>query len=177
MQLGYEEYMILEEKVLNTIKLEMMDYNRIDELDLYLNHINMYDRLYNHKKLNKNDILSGKIAVIGQSDVKLNHLLGIAKDLDFDEEQIEFCLKYEDINKYNFNKLKNEKYSFILVGPMPHKLKDGNGYSSMIERLKNEEGFPEAIEIRNENELKITKTSFRQALEEILDIYDEKLIN
>lgn len=177
MQLGLEEYEILEDKVLSTIKLEKMDYNIIGELDLYLKHINMYDRMFEDRKLDIRDPLLGKIAVIGQSEVRQNHLLGIGKNIGFDEKQFEFCPKYNDINKYNFNKLKNEKYSFVLVGPMPHKLKSGNRYSSMIERLKIEENFPEVIELENEIELKISKSNFRQALESILDEYYAEYFN
>ncbi|MBP2026104.1 hypothetical protein [Peptoniphilus stercorisuis] len=177
MQLGLKEYSILENRVLNTIKMEMMDYNRIGELNLYLRHINMYDRVFENRKLDVRKPKSGKIAVIGQSNVKLNHLLGIGKDLEFHKDQFEFCLEYENIEKYDFNKLKNGKYSFILVGPMSHKIKNGNGYSSMIERLKSEDGFPEVIELRNENELKISKSNFRQALENILDRYEEYYLN
>lgn len=155
----------------------MMDHNRIGELDLYLKHINIYDRMFEERKLDIRDPLIGKIAVIGQSEVRQNRLLGIGKDLGFDEKQFEFCLEYNDIGKYNFSKLKNDKYSFIFVGPMPHKLEDVNGYSSMIERLRSEEGFPEVIELRNQNGFKITKTNFRQALEDILDRYEEEYIN
>ena len=82
--------MILEEKVLTIIKLEMMYYNRIGELDLYLKHINMYGRMIEDRKLDIRDSMLGQIAVIGQSEVRQNHLLGIGKDLGFDEEQIEF---------------------------------------------------------------------------------------
>ena len=63
MQLGLEEYEILEDKVLSTIKLEMMDYNRIGELDLYLKHINMYDRMFEDRKLDIRDPLDRKSVV------------------------------------------------------------------------------------------------------------------
>lgn len=47
----------------------------------------------------------GKIVVIGQSDVKPEVLLSIAKQLGLDKERFELYLEYEDAKKFNFQKM------------------------------------------------------------------------
>lgn len=169
MRLGFGEYVELEKRVVRIIRSEMIEYNRVGELDYYLKEINIYNKIFDRRKDKENDYLDGKIAVIGQSKPKEHHLLGIAKDLGFNPDQFEFCLEYEDVEKYNFDRLKNDRYSLILIGPMGHKQKNLDGYSSMMEKLKSEKGFPEVVELRDSNNLKITKSNFREALESILD--------
>ena len=47
----------------------------------------------------------GKIVVIGQSDVKPEVLLSIAKQLGLDKKRLELYLEYEDAKKFNFQKM------------------------------------------------------------------------
>lgn len=63
----------------------------------------------------------GKIVVIGQSDVKPEVLLSIAKQLGLDKKRFELYLEYEDAKKFNFQKMQwQPTYSLLMVGPMPH---------------------------------------------------------
>lgn len=46
---------------------------------------------------------SGKIVVIGQSDVKADALLSIGKKLGIEKDRFEMYLDYEDAKIFNFN--------------------------------------------------------------------------
>ena len=64
-------------------------------------------------------------------------------------------------------------YSDVLVGPMPHKVKGIEGYSSFLAMVEHcPEEFPKVIRLENANELKITKESFKTGLLETRLYYD-----
>ena len=108
---------------------------------------------------------TGMIVVLGASEVDEIHLTGIAKDFGLPKKRLEFCLHYDDLKSYDFNKLqwKPEKYSLVLVGQMPHKTEGTDRFSSAIARMEQEEGFPPVLRCGTSG-LKISKTSFREAL-------------
>lgn len=60
------------------------------------------------------------------------------------------------------------KYSAVLVGAMPHSVKDKGDFSSMITAMEKQEGYPLVIRMGS-NELKITKSNFEQALKGLLN--------
>jgi hypothetical protein len=56
----------------------------------------------------------------------------------------------------------------VILGACPHKVQNLGDWSSLIEKCKNTEGMPIAIDARSRSgELKVTKESFREALLEI----------
>jgi len=79
-------------------------------------------------------------------------------------ENLNYKLNNLDIDslKYNFN------YSLILIGPVPHSLKGKDSYSSIITRMENEIGFPPVFRLNSTNELKITKTSIKDAIQQAI---------
>ena len=111
----------------------------------------------------------GKIVVIGQSNVKLNKLLAVAKELGFDKNRFEFCLDYNEAKTFPYRKIQySPKYSVVLVGAMPHSVKDKGDFSSMITAMEEQEGYPPVIRIGS-NELKITKSNFERALKGLIN--------
>lgn len=113
---------------------------------------------------------TGKIVVIGQSEVKADVLLSIAKKLGVDKKRFEFYLDYEDAKTFNFRKMQwQPSYSLIMVGPMPHSGVEKGDYGSIISALEAEEGYPPVVRLGS-NSLKITKTDFRNKLEEALSL-------
>lgn len=113
---------------------------------------------------------TGKIVVIGQSEVKADVLLSIAKKLGVDKKRFEFYLDYEDAKTFNFRKMQwQPSYSLIMVGPMPHSGAEKGDYRSIISALEAEEGYPPVVRLGS-NSLKITKTDFRNKLEEVLSL-------
>lgn len=109
-----------------------------------------------------------KIVVIGQSNTKVDKLIGVAKELGFHKEQFLFCLDYNDAKTFQYNKLQySSKYAVILVGAIPHSTKDKGNFNSIISALEQQNGYPPVIRIGN-NELKITKSSFKQSLSDLI---------
>lgn len=98
---------------------------------------------------------SAKILVIGESQIKLNVLKAIIKNLGIDFNRFEFCLDYNDAKSYHYEKLRyNSNYSLVLVGAMPHKTSGTGDFSSAIARMEQEDGFPPVVRFKD---LKITK--------------------
>ena len=117
-----------------------------------------------------NSILSRrkKILIIGGSEAKEKHLRGKLKNMGFvfSNEQLEFELEYDNVKDYTSRIVQwNGKYAGIIVGPCPHKAKDINGYSSFIEKMKSEEGYPHIEEAKDKSgKLKISKESIGDAM-------------
>ena len=104
-----------------------------------------------------------KIAVLGGSMAKSQHLLGIAKQLGFQKNQFEFCLSYDDMKTYHFEKLRNSsKYAAIVVGPVPHSTTGTGNYSSVIAAMEKDKGYPPVFRVE-----KITRSSFRNVVTKI----------
>lgn len=113
----------------------------------------------------------GKIVVLGVSEVKEEKLRGVSKELGFtDKDRFEFHLDYDKLKNFNYRKLQwASSYRLVLVGPMPHKTTGSGDFSSAIEAMKSELGYPKVIELRAGNELKITKQNFTDTLRNQLD--------
>ena len=110
----------------------------------------------------------GKIIVIGQSEVEREKLAAVAKKIGIEKDRFEFYLNYEDAKTFDFKKTQwSDKYSYILVGQMPHSGYSKGDYSSVITALEREDGYPPVVRMGT-NGLKITKSSFRSTLEYLL---------
>lgn len=136
-------------------------YNgRIDEV---LKKYELEDETAGHFHYNYSN---SKIIVIGESRVNKSDLEYIAKKNGIDPKKIEFELDYEKLTNYNFEKFKyNMSYSDVLIGPMPHKVKGLDESSSFLSMVREHpEDYPKIIELRDANELKITKQSFLNGL-------------
>ncbi len=112
------------------------------------------------------DISNSKILVVGDSRVGKDDLVMLAKKLGIKESCLEFLLDYEKITNYNFGNLRNSfTYSDILVGPMPHKVKGIDGYTSFLAMTADKpEEFPKVTRLVASNEEKITKESFKKGI-------------
>ncbi len=110
-----------------------------------------------------------KILIIGGTEVKEKELRGKLKSMGFNfaKEQLEFELEYDNMKEYAAHILPwSSKYAGIIVGPCPHKVKDTAGYSSFIEKIKSEEGYPHVEEACDRpGHLKLTKNSVGNAME------------
>lgn len=111
---------------------------------------------------------SGKIVVIGQSDVKSDVLLAIAKQLELDKDRFELYLNYKDAKTFDFHNMQwDPKYSVLMVGPMPHSGSSKGDHRSIISALESEEGYPPVVRLGS-NGLKITKSDFKTKLIEMI---------
>ena len=93
--------------------------NRTGELETFLKMLGMEDLL--QSKPLYQVYKTGKIIVIGRSDVKAEVLLSIAKSLGLSKDRFELYLDYEDGKTFDFEKAHwKPQYALIMVGPMPH---------------------------------------------------------
>ena len=110
------------------------------------------------------------ILILGASRIKESDIQGICKTFGLTKDNVTLIdldgSKTLDIDRWRYNC----PFQGILAGPTPHSTVGAKGYSSVIQRLKVEEGFPPTIDVRSESgELKISKSSFRKALHVLLD--------
>ncbi len=143
--------------------------NVTGNMEAFLNNIG-YRASLNEETHDFNSVLNkkGKILVIGESQLKKDKLLVTVGKEGFDKDRFEFITRYQDAKHYPFEKLKwNEHYSAVLFGPVPHKCVDTAGYSSIINKMMSEDGYPPVIRMMAANDLKITKTSFITALRKL----------
>ena len=111
----------------------------------------------------------GKIVVIGGSEVKEDVLVSIGKQLGLDKKRFEFCLGYKDIQKYDFRRMRYApQYRVILFGPTPHSGHGKGDSSSIITEIEKADGYPRVMRLISGNDLKITKTNFRETLQRLI---------
>ena len=150
------------EKVYGKISKEITDAYYNDEINYILEKYDLKDEIsYSYYDFN-----NAKILVIGNSMISKDVMVSIAKKYGIKENRLEFELDYDRLHNYNFGNLKNNmSYSDILVGPLPHKVKGIENYSSFLAMAEsNPEEFPKIIRLEGSNELKITKQSFLDGL-------------
>ena len=154
----------------NRIKHELQEKNRL--IDHLREEVKALPRLKPsdinaHKLLQRNQ----KLLVIGGTKVKERDLRGVAKDNSgFKNEDIVFVLEYDKIKSFTSRIVPwNSTYSGIVVGPCPHNTGGSGDYSSFIQKIKEEKGYPHVEEMRESSgQLKMTKQSFREALDRMV---------
>lgn len=108
-----------------------------------------------------------RIIVVGESRAAEVHLLGICKAMGLEKDQVDFRLSYKAFDSLDIGTLQyNDSVAGILIGPVPHKVP---GQDDPVQALMRGEGYPPTIRVESSSgELKITKSSFREALETLL---------
>ena len=109
-----------------------------------------------------------KKQTIAEAEVEKEKLAAVAKNMGIAKDRFEFFLEYKDAKTFDFRKTQwSSKYSYILVGPMPHSGVAKGEYSSIISAIESEAGYPPVVKMGTDG-LKITKTSFRKTLKYLL---------
>ena len=112
----------------------------------------------------------GKIVVVGGTEVKEETLASIGKQLGIDKKRFEFCLEYKEIQKYDFRKMQYApQYRVVLFGPVPHSGHGKGDSGSIIAEIEKSEAFPRVERLISGQELKITKTNFREKLQQLIE--------
>lgn len=141
--------------------------NRTERLEEFLELIGLKNLLFhdNAYKTFKN----GTIVVIGASPVKEAVLSAIGERLGIARDRFEFHLEYKDVQSLNISNFRyNLNYSLVMVGPMPHSGVGKQDASSIISAMESKEGYPPVVRLGT-NGLKITKSDFRNKLQESID--------
>lgn len=160
------------EEIIDTVTAKISLANRMGELESLLESWGLQELIESESQGSDSFYdthKDGQIIVLGDSQVKEHDLLGIIKSLGLDKDRFEFHLDYKDAVNYPFSKLQyNPNYRLVLVGPMPHSTSGKGESSSAIAEMENGTGYPKVIRLGT-NELKITKTNFKKALQEQID--------
>lgn len=128
-----------------------------DSTEKELEEMTGHDLLGNHSK----------ILVIGGQELGVNIMQGIAKLYGFDKKDFEF-VDYDKAKDFTDRIRMGGKYRAVIFGACPHKTAALAGYSSAVEKMKNEPGMPYTADARSKSgKLKVTKESFKSALEMI----------
>ena len=166
------ELNLLEKEIENSLTDRLSErlifLNRTGEIDAFLEMLGIGQI---DENLPRKRERAGKIAVIGISSAGRRELTAIGESLGIDKRRFDFCLTEKELKRYNFGKLQwTDKYALVLAGPMPHHLKGDEKamYRSKLSVIETEPGYPPVIRL-GKNELKISKTGFRDALSECLE--------
>lgn len=155
------------EEILDEIQKRVTFANRTDELDSLLKDWGLTEFISNEED---DRYKSGKIVVIAGSEVEERILVAICKEFNIGKDRLEFCLDYDKAQKYDYWKLRhNPSYSVILFGAVPHSAICKGNSGSIIAELEKQNGYPPVVRLTTGNELKITKTNFKNAIRELLD--------
>ncbi len=117
----------------------------------------------------------GRILVLGAASLDEKTMNGIAKQYGFERRDFVYETDYEKVKSMAGRVSYGERFSAIILGACPHKVSMLGDYSSFVEKCKNDENLPDTYETRtNSGELKLTKESFRKALEAMMKDLMEK---
>lgn len=155
------------EEILDEIQKRVTFANRTDELDVLLKAWGLTEFLPSEED---DRYKSGKIVVIGGSDVDERILSGICKNCGIGKDRLEFCLDYDKAQTYNYRKLRyNQAYSVVIFGAVPHSTTGKGDSGSVVAELESQNGYPPVKRLMAGSELKITKSNFKNAIRELLD--------
>lgn len=155
------------EEILDEIQKRVTFANRTDELDALLKAWGLTEFLPSEEE---DRYKSGKIVVIGGSDVDERILFGICKNYGIGKDRLEFCLDYDRAQTYNYRKLRyNQAYSVVIFGAVPHSATGKCDSGSVVAELESQSGYPPVKRLVAGSELKITKSNFKNAIKELLD--------
>lgn len=109
-----------------------------------------------------------KVLVVGQPAISLMDIKKCIQNLGLDMNRFDFVLNYESSNSLSniIDSIKNggNKYCDIMFGPIPHKIKNMGDGNSLISILEKENNVANIVRITCGGVLKISKTSFLEAL-------------
>jgi len=124
------------------------------------------------------------ILIIGASEVGSDNIRHICVNLGFNRNNIMIYNDYEKLPNKDFTFLKGQKakYCGIVLGAVPHSVMGKGSYASISDMMAGEENYPfmvEANTVTNRKEPKITSTSLKSALNEIIrnEIRTNPLLN
>lgn len=157
------------EVVLEKLSKELNYANQQNKLAEF---INKYE-LFQEEKYLYFDKYNANILIVGELSF---NKYAIAKEKRISKDQITH-LDYADTKHFDFLAIKGySRYSDIIVGPNSHKVVGIDGYSSLIEMIKNEQDqFSKFTEAKDSTcKLKITKTSLKNAFDNTILVSNMK---
>lgn len=166
MSLGYDEL----RPILDAIQSKVFLANQDGTLPKLLSAIGLADLLSPTDDYGVQNNPRGDIMVLGDVSTDPNILRMVAGKKGISKSRLHF-VGYNDVKSVDCTKWKDlYSVAVILCGPLPHKGKGMGDSSSLIQSLKDHPGQTPVRDIRESTgELKISKTSFNKALDELLE--------
>lgn len=151
--LGTRDFNQVFQNEVQKLYIDMIYANRLDELDDYIQRI---DWKFNSKR----------ILVLGYSQVSNSIIQEVCSDYGFRVENIELVTDKEKIRSFDCHKLKSKAYDLIVVGQLPHKMRNTDcTHSNVIRKIEeNLAGYQNAFVARNNGRVRITKESLENIL-------------
>ncbi|MHA6250375.1 hypothetical protein [Oceanobacillus sp. CAU 1775] len=110
---------------------------------------------------------NGNILIFGESNIKEDVIYQMFKKQGIEKNRVELYLGFNEYKKFDFKRLSfRPENRLILFGPIPHSTRDKGDYSSVINMIENEEGYPKTIRLTANKGLKITRSSLQKVIEE-----------
>lgn len=172
MPLEYNELEPIINATIEKIRADIIRANMMGTLDLVLEKYGMDVALPSADTRHRT---GDTILVLGALNISKDDLNNLFRKFKVKERCFEF-VEYDDVTNFNFSKLvANTKYSDIFVGPVPHKASNIGDASGVIEYLQNSDEISAKVTVLRDasGELKISKRTFRNALEDSILINPE----
>ena len=122
-----------------------------------------------------------KILVVGGDNIlkRPDVIYAIGKKYNINKDQFEIYNDYDAVTNIGSDLVKKvqyheDKYIGVIFGSVPHSTNGNAGYSSLITRFQQDEFFPTTVKCEANTKggpLKITKTSFTNALRDLIIKY------
>lgn len=138
--------------------------------DIEIENIDDYDDVYQYLST---DIEKSKIYILGFSKMKRKDIESVCKSCGYEHGKM-YTYDYSEMSNFDIKKLEfNTSVSAIIIGEQPHSVKGINGYSSLCSYLEaNKNKYPPFRICKDANgNLKMTKTSLKENIEDILRSY------
>ena len=171
-KLDIEELDVLETRIIDILNDEgllstLIRLNTNERLEDFL------DLLGHPELLEKNEHFfhapsDGKIIILGQSSIRDADIISAFKEYGISKDRIELHTEY-NLGGFNVDVLRySPSYSLILFGPVPHSIQGKGNHSSLITTVEQEQGYTHSIRLSANGELKITKTSLKEAIQKAI---------
>lgn len=119
---------------------------------------------------------SGKILVVGAAGIDENIMKGIAKTYGFVNEDIEFMTDYNKLVGVAGNIQSRNRYKAVVFGACPHKTSGTGKSGNFIDEMREKHPDWICMDARSKSgKLKVTKTSFREAIIGVVESLEKKV--
>ena len=106
-----------------------------------------------------------RILILG-AGMPLQQIYGCVEDVGFEKANFDIHDNYQKNKRFNLKKIQHSSgWLAVILGPVAHNVVGLGDYSSVLERMRREKGYPPVYPLRTKSgHLKATKTSLKNTL-------------
>jgi len=159
--LGLKDFNEAYMKASKQLYIDMVKANRIGELDAYMENIDSSLKIKN-----------GKILVFGYSQVAKETIYEVCNDYGYSKNDIDIAIDQKSIKGFDCNSIVSGKYSVVIIGQIPHKLRNFDCKNSGLigEIVANPNKYENTYIAKNKSRIRITKDALENILENHMQI-------